>query len=142
MRRVWFVMLAAVLATGCSGSSGPELPVNGIVTLDDKPLEKATVMFYPDDKSGGTFGHAQTDSNGKFAVFGLKGQKGMAPGQYKVTVSKAKFFDEPPVGAIVDTEVKDDLQPIYSDPNRTVLSYTVTGDGKPLEIKLDSKRRK
>ena len=48
----------------------------------------------------------------------------------------------PAVGAVTEADVKNDLPPIYSDPAQTILSYTVTGDGKPIEIKLDSKKKK
>lgn len=139
MRRAWGVVATAVFALGC-GSGGPELPVNGIVTMDERPLDGATVIFYPE--TGGKPGAAVTGSDGKFVIVGLQRESGLAPGKYKVTVSKMKFYDEPPVGAITEVDTKNDLAPIYSNPAQTILSYSVTGDGKPIEIKLSSKRKK
>jgi hypothetical protein len=47
------------------------------------------------------------------------------------------------VGAVIEEiDLKDEFPPIYSSPSKTVLSYSVTGDGKPIEIKLDSKKKR
>ena len=43
--------------------------------------------------------------------------------------------------AITDADVKHDLPPTWSNPAQTVLAYSVTGDGKPIEIQLSSKRK-
>jgi hypothetical protein len=141
--RVWCVIVTALLVAGCGGG-GSELPVNGIVTMDNEPLAGASVTFFPEDKAGGTGGTARTGTDGKFVILGPKGQRGLVPGQYKVTVSKASggVTDEPVIAAPAEEELrKEDLPAIYSDRNRTKLSYTVTGDGQPIEIKLDSKAK-
>lgn len=145
MRWACCVLSVAVLAIGCGGGGGPELPVNGIVLMDGNPLDNAAVTFFPEDKGTAMGGMARTGSDGKFVILGAKGQKGLPPGKYKVTVSKRKggaVTDEPVIAAPSEAELNvDDLPPIYSDPNRTILSFSVTGDGKPIEIKLDSKRK-
>jgi hypothetical protein len=132
---------------GCGGSGGPELPVSGIVTLDGNPVPDATVRFYPDQGTDPTSsGYAVTGSDGKFVITSGQGKKGLVAGKYKVTVSKGKVQtgeSEEGAGAVIpEVEFKDDFAPIYSNPAQTVLSYSVTGDGKPIEIKLDSKRKK
>jgi hypothetical protein len=118
--------------------------VHGIVTLDGEPLDDAAVTFYPDEKTEGTGGSARTGTDGKFVIVGAKGQNGLAPGKYKVTVSKRKggpVTDEPVLAAPTEVELKNDLPPIYSNPNETTLSYSVTGDGQPIEIKLFTKKK-
>jgi hypothetical protein len=149
MRCVMFGCLAAALAAaGCGSGGGPVLPVNGIVTLDGKPLDGATVTFYPE--GGGNRGFARTGTDGRFVITGMKGEEGLPPGQYKVTVSKLNVptggeIDDPTspaIGAVTEADIKSDLPAIYSDPSKTILSYAVTGDGKPIEIQLDSKRKK
>ena len=148
MRWVLFGCLAVALAAvGCSSGGGPVLPVNGVVTMDGKPLDGAMVTFHGE---GGTGGFGKTGTDGKFVITGAKGQGGLPPGMYKVTVSKMNLpaggvSDDPTnpaVGAVTDVDVKNDLPAIYSDLSKTVLSYSVTGDGKPIEIQLDSKRKK
>jgi hypothetical protein len=146
MRLAWCaVLMTAVWTLGCSGG-GPALPVNGIVTIDDKPLDGATVTFYGETGAGG---FARTGTDGKFVITGMKGQDGLPPGSYKVTVSKMNAADgseidpsDPAVGAVTEVDVKNDLPPVYSDPSQTILKYSVTGDGKPIEIKLESKPAK
>jgi hypothetical protein len=90
-------------------------------------------------------GVAKTGSDGKFVVTGAKGDSGLVPGKYKVTVSKGVLktpSGEESVGAVIEEiDLKDEFPPIYSNPSKTVLSYSVTGDGKPIEIKLDSKTK-
>lgn len=131
------------LSAGCGGGAAPTIPVNGIVTLDDKPLDNAAVTFYAE--AGGLGGSARTGSDGKFVIMAGDGKsKGLVPGKYKVTVSKiaGTVTDEPPVAAVTEADIKNDLPPIYSNPAQTKLSYSVTGDGKPIEIKLESKPKK
>jgi hypothetical protein len=146
MKRFVGLVAALVVAGGCTSDSGPVLPVNGIVTLDGKPLDGATVTFYP-ESPGGTVGTAETGSDGKFILVGVGGQQGLPPGKYKATVSKVKLpgggkaYDDPTAGAVTDTELRSDLPAIYSNPERTILSYSVTGDGKPTEIELSSRGR-
>lgn len=134
-----------VFLLGCGGK-GPELPVSGTVTLDGNPVPNVIVRFYPEgDTNPESNGFAQTGSDGKYVIVGAKDKKGLVAGKYKVTVSKgtAKSTSEENVGAVIpEIEFKDDFAPIYSDPNRTILSYSVTGDGQPIDIKLDSKRKK
>lgn len=129
--------------SGCS-EAGPELPVNGIVYMDDQPLDGAAVTFFPEDASGSLGGMGKTGSDGKFVVLGSDGQDGLAPGRYKVTVNKMEggATDEPVLAAPTAAEIKamsqSQLPAIYSDPARTELAYSVTGDGQPIEIRLKS----
>lgn len=145
MRNIALLTATALCAFGCTGAGdGSVVPVNGIVTWDNEPLDGATVTFYPEDKNQATVGTARTGTDGKFVILETKGLRGLAPGKYKVTVSKMKLAgggpnDEPPVGAVTDVDIKDDLPAVYSSPSHTKLSYTVLGDGKPIEIKLSSK---
>jgi len=83
------VALAAVLASGCGGNSGPALvPVTGTVTLNNKPLEGATVSFVPDPSNkAGIPGEDLTGPDGNYKAITL-GRAGLVPGKYKVTVSK------------------------------------------------------
>ena len=77
------VFLAAVgPLTGCGVTL---LPVQGVVTLDGKPVEGATVVFTSSDGKSSASG--MTDAAGGFAL--SSGDKpGAAAGTYKVTVTK------------------------------------------------------
>jgi hypothetical protein len=81
--------LAATLATGC-GSGEPSLvPVVGTVSQNGKPLDGASVEFIPSDASQPqTPGGDVTDGVGKYTAK-YRGNTGLSPGKYKVTVRKA-----------------------------------------------------
>jgi hypothetical protein len=81
--------LSLLVAAGC-GSGGPSLvPVSGTVTLDGKPLEGATITFIPDPSNAKpqTDGGDVTGPGGTFAST-YRNRAGLAPGKYKVVVTK------------------------------------------------------
>jgi len=82
--------LAAVLTVAIAGCGGPDVQhVEGIVTLDGKPLADATVCFTP--LGGGLPAAGMTDASGRFrlsASVGGKYGRGTTPGEYRVTVEK------------------------------------------------------
>ena len=90
MRRVIVTLMFSLAALGFSGCGEKPVPVNGIVTLDGKPVEGATVTFGTDDgkRSYGGF----TDASGAFSLSG-GGVLGALPGTYKVTVTKSKKIE-------------------------------------------------
>jgi hypothetical protein len=142
MRQVCCLLTTLVLLAGCGSGGGTALPVSGIVTMDNEPLDGASVRFL-DEKSLAVVGHGRSGTDGKFVLKGFKGESGLPAGTYKVTVSKLKNppTDEPVVAAVTDAELQYDLAPQYSNPQQTKLSYAVTGDGKPIEIKLTTKAK-
>src|SRR5436190_16159394 len=85
----WLVSATLVVAVvGCG--KAPEagtVDVNGIVTLDGKPVDKASVAFI--GKEGARLATAQTDSAGKFTIRA-------ALGKNVVTVAKGSANPPPP----------------------------------------------
>jgi hypothetical protein len=86
-------LLLALAAAGCGDGSGVgrTLPVNGTITLDDKPLTAAStvVLFKPDKAKGNlsTFEPTGTvDEQGHYRLV-TGGKKGAPPGWYKVCVT-------------------------------------------------------
>jgi hypothetical protein len=88
MRRTFWLIAAALVMAGC-GPAGPDVQfVEGVVTLDGKPLDGASVAFVPIDKSG-ISAAGKTDADGRFrlnATQGKKYGKGTVVGDYVVTV--------------------------------------------------------
>lgn len=69
---------------GCGGSDHPDVgKVSGTVTLDQKPLAEATVMFQPPN---GRASLATTDSNGKYSLTYIDGVPGAMLGTHKVII--------------------------------------------------------
>ena len=61
------ILAVALAAVGCGGGTAN---VSGVVTLDGKPVEGATVTFTPDSKDGGGVGasYGKTDAQGRFSL--------------------------------------------------------------------------
>jgi len=90
-------LLAVILSSllGCEGSSGPAVEyVEGVVTLDGKPIEGVTVGFSPAKPGSGVPAVGTTDANGVFHLTttsaGSKPGGGTEVGEYQVTFSKVK----------------------------------------------------
>jgi hypothetical protein len=101
--RVLAVPVAAVTFLGC-GSGGPSLvPVSGTVTYNGKPLGGADIVFVPlDQKQPQTPGGDVTGPEGNYKAM-YQGRAGLAPGKYKVYVSK-----KPEVPSNVPADLQDD----------------------------------
>jgi hypothetical protein len=90
--RKWspLAILGAVGLTGCGSSL---TAVNGIVTVDDKPVANAIVAFAP--KGQGSSGAGTTNAEGKYTISSVLGN-GLPEGSYKITVMGLPPAEEPP----------------------------------------------
>ncbi len=103
---------------GC-GSSGPELgTVSGIVTLDGKPLQGATVQFTP---GLGRVSRGRTRADGTYELRYVGNEKGALLGEHKVMITSRWEEEDPVTGRF--TEHPERLPPKYhvkSDLKQTV----------------------
>lgn len=84
-RRIAWIVFASALI-GLAGCGPKYAPVTGVVTLDGKPVEGASVTFLSDDGKTTAFGN--TDASGNFTL--STGEiAGAIAGNYKVVVVKA-----------------------------------------------------
>ena len=84
------IAIAAALLAGPGCGGGPKLvPVSGTITLNGKPLEDAEVSFipFPENPDPKTPGADRTGPEGNYKPK-YNGRFGLAPGKYKVLVSK------------------------------------------------------
>lgn len=85
-------LLIGVLAlmAGCtSASSNPKtFPVDGMVSLDDKPVDGATVVLVPISKDDGEAASGVSDASGKFSLTTYAAGDGVRPGNYRIRVTK------------------------------------------------------
>ena len=133
---------AATLAVGAlvlfltSGSG--EARVTGKVTLDDQPFAQATVIFVREDKEDQAPLVAITNEDGDYRVIGHKGA-GIAPGKYKVTVSKLTLKD----GTIPKGEAYDQARQagrLHETAPPTSLVFDVRGGANTVNIPLRKSR--
>ena len=78
------LVLWLIVAVGCGSKLSP---VNGVVTLDGKPVAGATVTFVTSDGKMSATGY--TDDSGSFSL-SAGSQLGAYPGDYKVVVVKGR----------------------------------------------------
>ncbi|WP_166830743.1 DUF4198 domain-containing protein [Thalassoroseus pseudoceratinae] len=144
----WLVLfsgLALTLGCGGSGDEGPEvLPVTGIVTLNSEPLADADIKLFPIGDTPGVGGFARTDAEGKFELQYNRGGQGAPAGEYRVQVSRRMMPDGSPVPADDDTPpiespATETLPRMYSDPNNSQLTTTVTESETPITLELTTK---
>jgi len=134
MKHYFSILLVILLCCfGCKGGGLPGLvPCSGVVTLDDKPLEGATVMLIPRDSSGSLRNAiGVTDATGKFRMTTLQENDGVMPGTYTVTVTK---FEK--TGEVVTLSDKDPEtgQNITFEPSANRLPAAYEKMDSPLEI--------
>jgi hypothetical protein len=122
---------------GCS--SGIELlPVSGQVTLDEKPVAGAAVLFQT--VAGGPVASAVTDDDGRYTLM-TANRKGAVPGEHKVTVTKkivkGVSQDETvdPSGLRIEWVTPEK----YSDPAKSGLDTTVKRGQAVYPLALKSK---
>ncbi len=105
-RNVCYVALAsAVLLAGAGcGGKNKAIKVEGIVTLDGKPVDGATVSFVPEGGNGHP-ANGLTGSDGVFHLTTFSPGDGAVAGDYKITVTRA------------DSDSADTVVTDTSDPN-------------------------
>jgi hypothetical protein len=121
------LVLGCVLS-GCARDDRPAChPVRGTVTLADKPVAEATVVFHPTKPLAG---HslkpiAYTDAQGNFELTTFTSGDGAPAGDYAITV----VLREPKqVGEELVRDGKHLLPFRYSDPQKSGLSFTVKAE--------------
>jgi len=142
-------LLLAVLALvlpGCNRRD-PNLPVQypvtGKITLDDKPLAGAGIMFLPRGKTRGTGAYGMSDAEGKYTLKTDYGGDGAPEGEFAVTISKVVNRDGTPYVPnpnVAEAGERETLPAIYHDSIKTVLNAQVPQGGKQIDFALKSKR--
>ncbi len=138
--------LASLFICGC-GSDALELaPVKGVVLLDEKPVEGASVMFKP--IAGGRLASGLTNKNGEFTLTTTTPGDGAIVGDHQVTITLSKTLGKAPTVGEDGLEAgNSDLAPQkviwivperYSKLEESGLQETVPPKTDVLTIKLTS----
>jgi hypothetical protein len=119
---VSFFFLVLLTAIGCGGKAADAVKVEGVVTLDGKPLSGATITFYPVEESGGHSASGRTDSDGSFRLTTYRTDDGALPGEYKVIVEVKEATEGQLVGR--------DPKTFTEEEKRAARMGTMTPQGK------------
>lgn len=87
--RLFSAFLLLPLVAGCSPPEPPYGVVDGVVTLDGKPLSDVEVVFMPDSAKGtsGRRSVARTDKEGRYHLLDDGGKDGAIVGSHRVIVN-------------------------------------------------------
>jgi hypothetical protein len=138
-------LLAAALPVGC-GSPSPPITIveaEGVVLLNDVPLPRAKVRFFPSiDQSSAYIAAGVTDDKGRFTLT-CHGEPGACAGENLVTVAEDDIPEH-----LTPESARDKLQaylkalknrpipPIYSNAAETPIRVTVGPGSKEHKIVL------
>jgi hypothetical protein len=81
-------LVAVASMVGCGPAAPKTVPGSGVVLMDGKPLEGASVNLYSDD---GTVASGKSDAAGKFTLkttIGVNTYDGVKVGKHKVAIAK------------------------------------------------------
>ena len=125
-------MFAVLMIGGCSGPP-PLVPTSGTVLHDGKPAANVTVTFYPEGNTEegelAWVGRGQTDAHGRVTIRYQERAEGVPVGTYRVTLSTER----------PDIEGAETFPPEYSNPEKTVLTVTVSEGGSNFQLEASSK---
>lgn len=142
LKRILISLAGCVLMAGCGSST--MVPVRGVVTLDDQPVEGAAVMFMPN--GGGRPATGITDKDGNFNLQTEASGDGALLGEHAVTVTLQET-----TGVMADPDgLSGDIAPggiqikwlvpqRYSNPKTSNLTVTVERGMEPVALKLTSR---
>lgn len=134
--RLALVVLSG-LVIGCSSDAPPLAQVKGKVTVRDRPIRNATVLFVPEK---GPMATGQTDADGNY-VLKTGDLTGVALGKSKVAISKV--ISTPPAGPMKPEDMMNmqkasegkkqetpltEISSRYANPDSSGLEVSVTSD--------------
>jgi len=141
--------LVVGLAAGCGGGSGTEglVPVSGTISVDDQPTGNVVVAFVPQGTTGGHGGTGTTDATGRYEIVPPHGSaKALAPGQYKVTLSRRLNPDGSPPDPKtppIESNARETLPTKYTDKEKTELTANLSaGDKRSFDFAVPSAKKK
>lgn len=146
--------LCGIASVGCGAKGMPTVKtemVEGVVTLDGKPVPGAMVTFVPVQDSAGAAATGTSDEAGKYHLTaiasGNRGEvaAGTLPGEYFVGVLKDEFPDldrlrSQESGTVSDTDIKvvHVVPQKFNDPRASGLKVTVKPGENDIPIELKS----
>jgi len=115
------------LVVGCGGGDSIVVPVSGVVTFNDEPLEGATVTFLPMNTKAmeAPSSFAKTDEDGRFELQTAAGESGAMTGKHKVKITKTTGDEDEEDDSVLEFE---HLLPVKYN-QETELTFDVPKEG-------------
>lgn len=126
----WLAWAVLCAAAGCSpGDTGT---VEGTVIVDGNPLGGFEVTFTSQADGSTALGYAKAD--GRYQLFRARGNRNIAVGEHKVTVTPTEMVDFVPKPNIR-------LPATYTDRYKTTLIRSVEPGANVIDFELDSVKK-
>ena len=135
--RILAACTLAIVGWGCSGGE-PVGRVEGVVTLDGKPLPKVEVQFLPDPSVGPTARRSvgYTDEQGRFSLRSDDGTVGAAVGLHRVCLIDVLARSRR------GGTSKPRIPPQYSNATQTPLTQIVVHEGdQKIDVEVGRSRK-
>jgi hypothetical protein len=138
-------LCAGWLLLGLAGCGSPDgVTVTGRVTLDGRPLPNAEVTFHPLGDTKGLGGSAVTDADGRYELVSARVNKGVAPGEYRVVVSRRLRPDgSPPDPNVppIESDARETLPAAYSRLDASTLTARVSREKPAHDFALTAAKK-
>lgn len=134
-----------VVVFGCSKSQPADqenlVLVTGTVRYKGKPLAGALVSFTPDANTLSVPAFGPTKEDGTYELTNARQKKGLAPGEYIVTVTRRLMPDGSPVSPDdktppIESKARETMPVQFSDQTQSKLRATVKAGGGPIDFDL------
>jgi len=104
LRVAWLAVLGLMVlqGAGCGGPRSKLVPVEGVVTLDGQPLDRATVLFIP-QKGDTPSANGLSGPDGTFKLSTYDSGDGALPGEYKIVVTMSEVESAEVAGGAANT---------------------------------------
>lgn len=80
------LVVAAFLGTGCGDQRPRRYPVEGILSVDGKPVPQGMQLYFTPEGPDAEPCRAVTNDSGRYVAYHKPGMKGLLPGHYVVSV--------------------------------------------------------
>lgn len=139
IKHYWLLLGFTICSLGCNGGRGDKwlearaktVPVSGVVTLDGKPVEAATVVFFA--RSADLAATGSTDAEGRFVLRTYEPGDGAILGEHEVMIEKTtetQVLPLDPEAPIPPPKIEHHLPRRYGDRKKSGLTAVVEEAGQ------------
>ncbi len=127
----------SILFLGCAKAGHGRIEVQGIVTLDGKPLPPGLIIRFTPQEDGIPVARGSTDAEGRYAMYAEPGKIGLLPGVYVVSVElPLADLPGPYTGPPELADIK--IPPAFQT-GKSSVTFTVPAGGTTFDIPMTSK---